>query len=260
MHKLHPAAAKSTELWRHLLQTTNYLFRAIITPKELVAIGCLCPLIHLVVTHIVSPHTPEQFETARTLSATIQWGGMLLCCTLISLNTIRWQLEEGYAADLLTITTPRRWLIANWLAVWLACVTQLAFHLLTLMSDCLAHHQFGPIPLHHWSIYALNGALTLLAVTAGGIVFSLFATKNSGFIYLVVILAAWINYIPEPFSYLLPPIYLLDAKGLLVAAGSTASYAINTKGWVAAALTTLAYSVILNNIPSRRFVLTRLRT
>ena len=245
---------------RELIQVTNYLKGGSMGKKEIIASLFIFPLLHIGMWIIISPQTKEEQEAYRLLSATIQWAVIILGSCIIGLNASRWQLDEGYAGDLLTYTTPKTWLWGNMLAAWGAGILQITSHTLTMWTETKIHMDINPIPNLNWAMYLTNGVLCIGTIIAAATSFGLITKKSLASIFIVIILLSWLNYIPDPISYLLPPIYILDAKGLLTAAGSTASYRANPGPLIATNMAALLYIIAIMMIHTNKSIIKKLKT
>jgi hypothetical protein len=232
---------------------------AIASPTELGELFICYLVIHLATLWWANPLTAEEHETCRILSATIQWGALLLFASILSTQSLRWQLEESYAGHLLTLVSPGTWTAGNFLAVLQACTIQLAFHLVIIASDAALNGQLSIVPPIHWAIYAVNGIMTLACVIAVGMSWAIWLPKSSQPIYVIAILASWLNVVKEPLSLILPPIGILEAKGLLASEGTQASVTTDLAPWFLSLLIAVTYSGLALSALKKRRIFRMLR-
>jgi hypothetical protein len=228
------------------------MLNASIRGKDIVACCAIYPVLHWLVSLWSQPASPEELETTRILSATIQWGGLLLFSSMMAIQTLRWQLEESYASDTLTLIGTRAWIFGNFTALLQITALFFTIHTATLMADATYHGQFADIPIQNWVVYYLNGIATLATALGFSMLWSVWLPKSMSFICVLLILSVWLNILREPFTFVLPPIFLLEAKGLLCKAGSNASFVANPGPWIITLCLACCYTAAcLRAIPRR---------
>jgi hypothetical protein len=223
--------------------------------KQIGLVSLTLPFLHFLVFAVIKPETAYEIQNARLLGATLQQGLVFLFSAILGLQSIRWQLEEGYANSIFLDISPKQWLMGNYLNL---ATYSLLLSILVILT-ILGEHQFtqktigSPETIGHTFLFGLNIWLGSLTLITTGLFWSIFFPKSTGFVFICITLSLWLGLIKEPLSYILPPINLLDAKGILIEELSNAKQTVNLSWWAILVIMTLTYNqVILQTITTKK--------